>query len=240
MRLLSLISVLAVVVAVCCLSLPSPVRALTIQFDYTYDGGFFTDPLVNPQASEARAALERAGKDFEMLVDDLARIEHSDAQQNTWEARFQRPDTGAWHWEPNVVVPAATLIVYVGGRSIGAGTLASGGPGGANYTYTTLEWFETVTTRGQPGAAAGAETDFGPWGGWIVFNSTSDWHYHTVAPPMGSEADFLSTAVHELCHVLGYGTSASWDNRIPAGSLLFTGEAATARSTCRRRRWTRT
>lgn len=206
----------------------APAGALTVQFDYTHDGGFFSNVQVNPQADAARAALEHAAKSLEMYLDHLARIEPYG--QNTWEAIYTSPDTGEEAIEPNLVVPADTVIVYAGARPLANGKLGQGGPGGHSVTYVDIEWYDTVQFRGQEGAAAVEPTDFGPWGGSIAFNSTEDWHFGIDDPPPPGSGlnDFLSTATHELCHLLGFGTAESWHELVLTGSHEFEGAAAVA------------
>ena len=205
----------------------APARGLKIQFDYRYDTGFFTDANVNPQASAARGALEYAAKSFEMYRDRLTAIEATDA--NYWFARYANP-AAPWELieEPNLVVPANTLIIYAAAANIG-GALGYGGPGGfdANGYHG---WSATVAYRGQPGAAGADPTDFGPWGGGITFNSTASWSFDLYGPPSphGDESDFLSVAIHELAHVLGFGLVGSWRTYVDANGHEFSGLAATA------------
>jgi hypothetical protein len=75
----------------------------------------------------------------------------------------------------------------------------------------TQSFLDTIKARGQTGALASTPTDFGPWGGSIAFQSTANWHFSNSTTGLEStESDFLSAAIHELCHVLGFGTAPSW------------------------------
>jgi hypothetical protein len=216
-------SALAAAAGVCCLC--AAASALTIQINYDYDTSGFFNPAVNPYASQARADLENAAKSYEMLTDHLLTIEEYGG--NTWSARFSHPSTGATVYIPDLVVPEDTMIVYVGGRSLSSATLGQGGPGG--YTAQAYEqaWFDLLKSRGQAGALTTPATDFGPWGGSISFNNTAAWNYSLDSgPSSGSQNDFFSTCLHELAHVLGYGSSASWQAQIV--STTFTGDAAEA------------
>ncbi|MFP4052503.1 MAG: matrixin family metalloprotease [Phycisphaerae bacterium] len=204
--------VLAVVMAA------APARGLTIQLDYTYDGGFFAS---NPSAV---SAMQAAAGAFEIFTDDLLAIEPGGV--NTWNAFFTRPDTGSTMELANPTVAADTLRVYVGGRALGGTTLAHGGPGGFSAAGTQT-WLDTVVSRGESGALEDPITDFGPWGGSISFDTSDrDWHFdHTVSPGFG-DADFYAVAVHELAHVLGFGTSSSFEALVDSTADRFLGEAS--------------
>ena len=212
-----------------CLLCAAPAGALTFQFDYSYDTGFFTNPSVNPQAGAARAALEYAAKSFEMLTDDLAEIRSEDPC-DLWDRWFYRPDTGAWTSIPGEVIPARTLVVFVGAQDMGE-TLGWAGPGStSSEQYYSEDWPFTFRYRRQAGAPLAMPTDFGPWGGSISFNSATQWRFDLDDPPAASEDnDFLSTAWHEMCHLLGYGTAESWHKTYAdAGKLEFHGPASVA------------
>ena len=203
---------------------PAAGAAVTIQFDYTYDTSGFFSPTAHPGRREL---LEFAAASINRVTDDLQAIVQSG--DNTWEARFNRPDTGQYIGAAGLVVPADTLIVYVGAQNLG-GSLGMGGPGGFSYTYITPSWADTVRYRGETGAAAAPPTDFGPWGGAISFheNPTYPWYFGTSAGGLGTgQADFVSVAMHELAHVLGFGTAASWSNNYASGAT-FTGPVSVA------------
>jgi len=211
---------LGVVSVVTALALTQAASAtITIAFDYTYDtSGFFTPAR--------RETLETAGTLVAHFADDLATIVPSGS--NIWEMQFRRPDTNASVSVANPVVPADTLVVYVGARDLG-GSLGIGGPGGYSVSGTTQAWIDTVAYRGEAGAAGPTPTDFGPWGGAVAFNSdpTYAWHFGLVGDlPASDQSDFLSVALHELTHVLGFGTTASWDTWVPG--TAFTGSTSVA------------
>lgn len=206
----------------------SPALALKLVIDYTYDTNDFFNPNVNPQGAQARATLERAARNFEMFTDHLPRIEEYGG--NTWSAAFYHPGTGEWgSYEPGLIVPADTMIVYAGGRSnLGSATLGQGGSGGfivGGPGEGYQEWYDLVAYRGQPGASQTPVTDIGPWGGSIAFNTTKKWNFDLdSAPASNDQNDFFSVALHELCHVLGFGSSAAWNVLLSGG--LFQGQAA--------------
>ncbi|MEA3368145.1 MAG: hypothetical protein U9R68_08535, partial [Planctomycetota bacterium] len=200
------------------LALATGIRAeISVQFDYTYDDGFFTN---HP---ERRAALEFAAACLTRFTDDLDPIIPSGG--STWEAQVRRPDTGDEIWVENLVVPADALIVYAGGRNLGGGG-GCGGPGG--WSASGFQpWFDAIRARGESGALDSPATDFGPWGGDVAFNTAPavDWYFGLDPAGLGAgQADFLSVALHELGHVLGIGTADSWDTCLSGG--VFTGPAA--------------
>ena len=143
-------------------------QALTIKFDYTYDtNGFFNDTR--------KSVLQKAGDFFgNRLTETLAAI--NSGADNQFAARFTRPDTGSSGSISNYSVAADTLVVFVGGRSLGGGTLGFAGLGGYNVSGNN-GFLNTVRTRGEPGVDTG--TDFAPWGGSITFNSASNWYFDT-------------------------------------------------------------
>lgn len=207
-----------------CVVWAAPADALTIQFDYGYDGGFFTTA---PQADAARAALEYAERNFEMFRDNLAAVEPSGP--NEWKAYFTSPADGSEVEVVNAVLPAETVVIYAGGRELGDQVLGIGEAGGRWAQGTTEAWLNTVFYRGQAGAIPPEPTDFGPWGGSIVFDSSASWNFDVHnGPSAPEENDFLSTALHELCHVLGFATSDSWRTHVVSGSHEFVGPYSVA------------
>jgi len=204
------------------------VLALDIQFDYSYDsGGFFA-------AQERRDVLENAASLLEGLItDNLAGITPAGGPSGTWTASFVNPFDGGNATEVDRTIPANTIVVYVGAHDLPGNEVGFGGPGGY-FSSGTNAWNTLVSTRGQAGAGATFPTDFGPWGGSIAFDTLDGngqsraWHFGIgTAPPAGS-TDFYTTAVHELTHVLGFGTSKSWEEHVAPGGGVFNGSASVA------------
>ncbi|MFP4106668.1 MAG: PEP-CTERM sorting domain-containing protein [Phycisphaerae bacterium] len=195
-------------------------RAVTIQFDYRYDTeGFYS-------TSDRRAALEYAAGRFAQYIDDLSAIEPSGA--NTWEAQFTNPASGLSTSVSNLVVPADTLVLFIGARDLGGSTLGRAGPGGFSASGFS-DWLDTVDTRGQTGENATPASDFGPWGGSMALNSTTNWHFGIANGPAPGQADFVSVVQHELGHLLGVGTSNSWKAHVKTdadGDYYFDGPAS--------------
>ncbi|NJL32043.1 MAG: hypothetical protein HC898_10665, partial [Phycisphaerales bacterium] len=124
----------------------------------------------------------------------------------------------------NPTVAADEYRIYAGARSLSGNTLGEGGPGGfgwsaspndnglftqneINLINVTTDTFQSqVEDRGQtPGG-------FASWGGVITFDTDAQtlWNFDTDSLPAASESDFLSVALHELAHTLGFGGTNEW------------------------------
>lgn len=220
MRIITILSGFAIVLAT------QQASAITFDFDYSKDtNGFFND-------TSRRTLLEQAGSFFEnSLNDTLNPITSSGGDQ--FNAVLIRPDTGASETINGFSVATDTLTVFAGGRNLG-GSLGLGGPGGFGASGSQA-FLDNAFSRGEgdgtQGAVEGATaTDFAPWGGGITFNtSTTNWYFDddvsTDDVPFG-QSDFFSIALHELGHLLGIGTSDSWENFVSGSN--FTGPASSA------------
>jgi Matrixin len=201
----------------CLLTAVAPAAtALTIKIDYTYDTNtFFNTP-------EKKSAMEAVAKFYgDLITDNLLRIDPADFEDASWTARPLNPATGVEISIPNLVVPANTIIVYVGSRTLPPASLGRGGPGGYGASGYT-EWFDVLAGRGSAGAAvkpSTARTDHCPWGGSIAFDSVGPWNFSQSENLEGYE--FIAVALHEMGHVLGIGTADSWKNKVASGT--FTG-----------------
>lgn len=190
----------------------TPALALNIQFNYDYDsGGFFSN--------DRRATLESAASFYESrLGDSLAAI--TSGGGNSFSINLNRPDNNASVTLDNQSFAADTLVVYVGGRDIAGDALGLGGPGGWNASGSS-GFIDSVGRRGQGPTQGASATDFAPWGGGITFDSTTNWYFDndTSSDEAFAGFDFFSVALHELAHVLGFGTSDSWVNKV-TGSVF--------------------
>lgn len=192
---------------------------ITFQFDYTYDtSGFFN-------SSSARTVLEQAGQLLgSQLTDSLAAI--TPGSGNSWTATFNNPSGSSTLSVSNVSIAANTILVYVGAENNGGTKLGEGGPGGFSAQGSN-DWYNLVKARGQTGALSTTATDFGPWGGSLTFDSGANWSFvGTAGSPGAGQYDFLSVALHELGHLLGVGTSASWTAKL--SGTTFVGANSTA------------
>jgi hypothetical protein len=196
-----------------CLEAREVPAALQITFDYRFDAsGFFTDPT-------RRATLEQAGRDVASRLNnsvDLAAI--TPAGSNSWTATTFDPSNPSRQVSvSNLTVGTDQMVVFVGAE---AGTLGGeaglGGSGGYSASGQS-DWFNLLRGRGRSG--------FASWGGSIAFGRDTNWNFGLGAPA-GAQTDFYSVAVHELGHVLGFGTSTQWTGLVSGGR--FTGANARA------------
>jgi Ca2+-binding RTX toxin-like protein len=192
--------------------------AITFQFDYSLDATNFFDPINNP---ERRQVLEQAGNELGSRLQDtiLEIIPHKFNIADTWTATFEDPATGGTFDVNDLIVGENILRVYVGTRNLG-GSLGSGGPGFASSVTGVQQWIDTVLGRGQAGALGpdNQQTDFSPFGGSIAFDQNANWHFGLDTAGLDAgEFDFFSTAIHELTHVIGFGTAPSFNNLVSGG-----------------------
>ena len=201
-------------------------RALltTVLIDYSLDTNNFFDTQDKKDLLQT-VADSLAGR----LVDNLLAITPGPSGlgfDNTWDAIFDHPATGADHGITDLTLSGDTIIIYAGGRDLAGSTVGQGGPGGFSTSGTT-EFNDTVAARGQAGALLATETDFSLWGGAITFDTANDWHFGLTTDDLDSnETDFFSVAQHEIGHLLGIGTADSWQNQVVGSS--FTGAASVA------------
>lgn len=206
-------------------------RALEIVFDYSYDAsGFFDDPA-------RRSVLEAAADAYEGCIDDdgFARL-----PPDGWIALFRDPSADAFVSVLGLEVPADAIRIFVGAKpSFADGRLASGGPGHLRFPCTALlgrkacmdaffggpalpwirSWLLEHAFRGSAAARAYPADDFAIWGGVLSFASDADWHFDPQLPVPPDRFDLLTSAIHELGHVLGIGTAESWGVRVPRRSF---------------------
>ena len=210
--------------------------AVDIEISYKYDTrGFFNESTVNGKA--ARATIEAAAAFYsQILTDSLAPIESNVDSNDNYEVNIPNPSGGTSVTIPFLTIPADTIRIYVGSRNLGS-TLAFAGTGTPSEFHPSAtisgnpDFVETAAYRGQNfGTESEPIAEIASWGGYITFNSSTSgirgfWTYdHTKSP--GFNNDLYSTALHEIGHVLGLGTSDSYLALIKEGSI-FTGPRTT-------------
>lgn len=189
------------------------VPSVTIQFDYSFDdgvNGFFSDPRRRAVLQEAANAV--ASQLDGNVIRDLNQFTFDRADGYGY---VNDPDHATTPLIPNVsgIIPANTLVIYVGGRPQRDNSLAVGGPG----TFS-------------PPPGGGLSVNPRPWGGAISFNTLTNWSFDLNQAPAITQSDFYSVAMHEITHVLGIGIKSldgqttSWGNLLSNGT--FTGPAA--------------
>lgn len=210
------------------LCLAAPAQGLRIEFDYTYDTrGFFTDTATGAPIGERRALLEEAASFYSGFTDPLAAI--APQAGDTWSVRITHPSLGGPQITlTDVAIGADTLRIYVGGSNSAPGVLGFANTGSALTANGSAAFVDAVATRGQANATGSLASDYGTWGGMIWFNGANDWYFGSdpsgLAP---GRPDFLTTATHEIGHILGFGEADSWFARIDDQGR-FTGPASVA------------
>jgi hypothetical protein len=198
---------------------PRDTPAVTVQIDYRLDTlGFFGDPA-------RRTALETAvGSIAPRLQDSLSPITPS-GQLNTWQVLFTNPSTGEQRLIPNQVIPADTIVLYALGAPLAGSELGEASTG-LTQAQGTSTFLNQVFGRGQPGARNNPATDYAPWGGFITFDTLTNWSFSNN-PPGIDQIDFLSVAEHEFFHLLGFSDGIeAFDRNVAGGS--FVGPSVTA------------
>lgn len=203
------------------LGLAQQASAIAIEFDYRYDtNGLFSDP-------QRRATLEAAGNAYARFTDHLTAITPGGA--NAWSVSITRPDGGGDTMIENLTVAEDSITVFVGGWSFHPSVLGWAGQGDIESIQGDTAWQNRIASRGQAGALLAEPTDYSPWGGAITFNTNVNWHFDPLSNPANGETDFLTTAMHELGHILGFGEADSWFAQIQGDDEIgytFHGEQA--------------
>jgi hypothetical protein len=178
--------------------------AFNIQIDYRFDSqGFFNDPT-------RRATLEAAANIWESYLNDNFAALPAGTTLKVPIYSFINGNRQTTYQPVTLNTPIDDLLIFVYGLSLPnrALTLGIGGPFG--------EW--------QVGSSQDTRyngNDFEPWAGTIYFNSNANFFFDPTPQtsndiPQGQN-DFLSVAVHEIGHVLGFGTA-------PVFSRLVSGQ----------------
>ena len=188
---------------------------IDIVFDYSYDTNlFFSD-------ASRRSVLDAAASVFETSFgDQLTAI--SSSKPNSFNTSFFNPadPNGA---DINIIgdsIGADVIRVYAGGYNFSGGTLGTGGPGG--YSCSGIGSFcNNAIQRGQGVVTGAGAVDVAPWGGSITFDTDTNWYFGVTTGGLNSsQYDFYSVAVHELAHLLGFGTSDSFYNLVSGTNFV--------------------
>lgn len=204
------------------------VHALTIEFDYRYDNNnFFSGDNIH-----RRAVLEHAASFYSVFIDSLSAIQPDLNAGNTWTARFKNPSPGsspyAFYSIDNLSIAADTVKVFVGASHSDFGGVLGFASSMSFEAHGDHNFINDISSRGQGVTTGAYANDFGALGGSIGFYSNHDWHFGIDGGGLASnQPDFLTTAIHEIGHILGYGPARSWQNLID-GDGLFHGNAAMA------------
>ncbi|MEM7250964.1 MAG: PEP-CTERM sorting domain-containing protein [Pseudomonadota bacterium] len=199
----------------------SSAGALSIQFDYQFDAsGFF--------GAERREVLEHAAGFFSPFQDHLASIEPGSG--NSWTVSIPNPSRFTELVElHDQTIAEDTIRIYVGASPSAPSALGIAFSGFDLTVDGTDLFANAVNHRGQPGASAPTPSDYGTWGGSIWFNSGVDWFAGIDrSGQLPTQSDLLTTAVHEIAHILGFGSAESWFAQTSDDDTLFQGKNAVA------------
>jgi len=205
-----------------------PADAIQIEFDYSYDThGFFTNQLTGSPIQNRRARLEQAASFYTGFTDHLSPIKPS--ASNHWSVNIAHPSQlGSSISLTNLTVAENTLRIFVGGSSSSPAVLGFAGTGWGLSATGSQMFEDSVHSRGQLNTIGEDASDYGLWGGTIWFNDVHSWYFGEDESDLSTDSpDFLTTATHELGHILGYGEADSWSAAINADSF-FTGSSAIA------------
>lgn len=224
----------------------NPVGNLSIRFDYSLDTNQFFGGANQSRRELLQIAADSLVKRF---GDSLSAITPTNLHQ--WQVSIFHPSMGPSNQvvgtvtplTPNLPIAENEIVIYAGARDLPGNTAGVAGPAASSSTSlppvqcqtkaecdqieADFEAFQDlVRGRGQPGALESPATDFAPHFGSISFDSNTDFYFDQPGGIQPAQIDFLSVAMHELAHVLGFGTSASWTRLTHGGT--YTGPAANA------------
>jgi hypothetical protein len=185
----------------------APPRTFRIQFDYRFDtAGFFS-------VQERRATLEAAARIWEGLLDeDFEEITagttvRTRSPEHPFDAGLAFP----------IEEPIDDLLIFVGSSVLAGPVTGIAAPSAALQSVADPSLRPKLEERFDG-------DDFRPWTGWISFDASETWFYDPT-PETGDDvpygpADFLSVALHEIGHVLGFGTAASFERQVDGGHFI--------------------
>ncbi|AFZ36888.1 Dockerin type 1 protein [Stanieria cyanosphaera PCC 7437] len=189
---------------------------MKIKFDYRFDTeGFFNN-------AQKKAALEKAGAIWSSLLKD-------DFETIPVGVEFTITNPTKGNSEKIVLTQEIDdLLIFVGTNNFGnqskqlttVGSLGEAKVDGFDLQGDIFQRRISNNFRGK-----GAVSNFEPWAGIVTFNNTIDWDF-SFNNPNTQKIDFISVALHEIGHILGFGTSAIF-NKI-GGDGKFDGVNALA------------
>lgn len=176
---------------------------LNINLNFSYDTeGFFND-------HKRREPLIRAAEMWSDIISD-------DFQEVPEESSFEIWHPSKKNKTVSVIVSEKIddLLIFIGARDLPGSTLALGGPSGYSLEGDIFQARISDDFRGQ-----GATTDYEPWAGVLSFDTQTNWNFSLDSPSL-SEYDLLTVALHEIAHVLGIGTSSTFQSLTEEGFFV--------------------
>lgn len=184
-----------------------------ITFDYRFDTkGFFASP-------DRKKALEGAARIWGRLIkDDFAKVPKGTPIKVRDPEHPTEPAVGL-----DIDDDIEDLVIFVGGSTF-AGSVTASSQATAGLAAITDDALRTSLDQRFHG------TPFQPWTGWISFDESGPWYFDpdpdiAKTIPAG-KLDFVSVALHEMGHVLGFGTADAFKALVK--SAAFTGAKAKA------------
>lgn len=186
----------------------SPEVTFKIELDYRFDtAGFFADPA-------RKKALEGACRIWGRLIKDS----FANVPKGTF-IKVRNPEKPT---EPAVALTLESeiddLLLFVGSSNLPSGVTGMASPTAGLSGITDVDLASSLQKRFDG-------TPFQPWTAWISFDSGTDFYFdpdpesgHAV--PSG-QLDFVSVALHEIAHTLGFGTADAFASN--AAGATFTG-----------------
>ncbi len=199
-------------------------QAIDITFDYTYDdNNFFSD--INRQA-----VLNQAASYFENNINDsLPALNPGSGETLTIDFMNPSDTTGANISLSDRTIAQDEILIFVGSDELGLNGKGDPVLGLGEKSASSAAFFSGSDFNN---AYSTRQTEASQWGGSISFDvdsgaNSTNWYFGSDASLIGTtQADFLSTAIHEIAHVMGFGTSDNWDSLVSGEN--FTGTTSSA------------
>ncbi|WP_432797257.1 PEP-CTERM sorting domain-containing protein [Poriferisphaera sp. WC338] len=209
---------------------------IDIVFDYSTDTSGFFDLVTHADGSTGatrRARLNEAASFYENAFQDT--LSAITVSNTTNVGRYIDPVSGSpTSISSPISIAENEIRVFVGSQNQGSLAWAAS----AWYSPFFTSWMEGTARRGQGDIHGSNAVDTAMWGGSISFDtslSSGNWWWGDQNNDIPDRVfahepifhDFLSTAIHELGHLLGFSDNAdSFDNLLSGNT--FTGTNAVA------------